>query len=223
MAEKRTGLTVPAGILQPTTQLDDPPSEEQGDPKGEAQPVSIAAKTARKNKVQAKSNSGKVEGRKLYLPEDLYFRLSTFAVRLPALRERREDIPQLIRYFAAQVAAQNGWKPAGFSVEAIAALGELPWPGNIRELRNAVERLLLMAEGEVTAETVALAFPQRPGAARGEIADATGPLTERIAAFERATIERALQQSRFNKSKAAKTLGLTRQQLYVRLRRYGLD
>ncbi len=157
--------------------------------------------------------------------EDLYHRVYVFPIVLPPLRERREDIPPLVRYFAAQVAAQNGWKPAEFTAEAIAALAEMPWPGNIRELRNAVERLLLLSDGEVTQETVALAFP-RAGAvrtpARGEMVQMSGPLTERILAFERATIEAELDRHQRNVTSAARALGLERSHLYKKCNQLGI-
>jgi hypothetical protein len=79
MAERKSGLTVPAGILQPTTPLDEPQAEEQGGAKDDGLEARGGPKNARKNKVQAKGSSGKVEGRKLYLPEDLYFRLRMLA------------------------------------------------------------------------------------------------------------------------------------------------
>jgi hypothetical protein len=80
MAERKSGLTVPAGILQPTTPLDElPPAEEQGTAKDDGQEARGGPRGARKNKVQVKGSSGKVEGRKLYLPEDLYFRLRMLA------------------------------------------------------------------------------------------------------------------------------------------------
>ena len=79
MAERKSGLTVPAGILQPTTPPDEPQAEEQGIAKDDGQDARGAQKNGRKNKVQAKGSSGKVEGRKLYLPEDLYFRLRMLA------------------------------------------------------------------------------------------------------------------------------------------------
>ena len=156
--------------------------------------------------------------------EDLYHRVYVFPIVLPPLRERREDIPPLVRYFAAQVAVQNGWKPAEFADEAITALAALAWPGNIRELRNAVERLLLLAEGEVTLETVALAFPQASSGARANgAARASGPLTERIAAFgERATIEEELDRQQRNITNAARALGLERSHLYKKCRQLGI-
>ncbi|MGB3629817.1 MAG: sigma-54 dependent transcriptional regulator, partial [Terracidiphilus sp.] len=95
---------------------------------------------------------------------DLYHRVVVFPVELPPLRERREDLPVLVEHFARQVSAQNGWKPAAFAPSAIEALKEYAWPGNIRELRNVVERLLLLAGDEVRAEDVRLALPARPQA-----------------------------------------------------------
>src|ERR1700730_1880474 len=90
---------------------------------------------------------------------DLYHRVVVFPVELPPLRQRCEDLPALVDHFARQVSAQNGWKPAPFAPSAIEALKEYPWPGNIRELRNVVERLLLLADGEIDREAVALALP----------------------------------------------------------------
>src|SRR6266403_3446993 len=91
--------------------------------------------------------------------QDLFHRVFVFPLRLPPLRERREDIPALVEHFAQQVSNANGWKPMRFTEDAIAGLQEYGWPGNIRELRNAVERLMLLAADEVTAETVELGLP----------------------------------------------------------------
>ncbi len=93
--------------------------------------------------------------------QDLFHRIYVFPILLPPLRERKEDIPVLVQHFAQQVCAQNNWKPVPFSPEAIKELQKLSWPGNIRELRNMVERLILLAtDGQVTEETVELAMPQ---------------------------------------------------------------
>ncbi len=89
-----------------------------------------------------------------------------FPITLPPLRQRAGDIPVLIEHFAAQVCAQNGWKPVPFTADAIQKLTSYSWPGNVRELRNMVERLLLLATGvAVDSATVDLALP-RPGARR---------------------------------------------------------
>src|ERR1700759_1801948 len=94
--------------------------------------------------------------------QDLFHRIFVFPVVLPPLRERQEDIPALAAHFAAQIVKQNNWKEITFSPEALHALQAHPWPGNIRELRNVVERLLLFAEGEtVTPATVQAALPSQ--------------------------------------------------------------
>src|SRR5262249_10640273 len=80
--------------------------------------------------------------------QDLFHRVYVFPVLLPPLRERPEDIPALVEYFAGQVAEQNGWKPHAFDAEAIQQLKCYQWPGNVRELRNVVERLMLLSESE---------------------------------------------------------------------------
>src|ERR1017187_5347527 len=119
--------------------------------------------------------------------QDLFHRVFVFPLRLPPLRERREDIPALVEHFAEQVAATNGWKPMHFSVDAMTALQGHSWPGNVRELRNAVERLMLLAtSNEVTAETVALALPASP--LPDSVSAVAGPLADRVRAFEKQTI-----------------------------------
>ncbi len=123
---------------------------------------------------------------------DLYHRVVVFPVELPPLRQRREDLPALVEHFVRQVSAQNGWKPAIFSAGAIASLQEYAWPGNIRELRNVVERLLLLAGDEVGIEDVRLALPASHASATSGSSElsldsaAAGPLAQRVLAFERA-------------------------------------
>ncbi len=86
--------------------------------------------------------------------EDLYHRLSVILVRVPSLDDRKEDIPELISYFAEQICAESGKSPVPFSDEAVALLQERSWPGNIRELRNVVERLLILGGNPVSAKDV---------------------------------------------------------------------
>src|SRR5262249_10957935 len=76
--------------------------------------------------------------------QDLFHRIYVFPLTLPPLRDRREDIPVLVEHFAAQVCAQNGWKPVPFSPEAMESLQAHTWPGNVRELRNMTERVMLL-------------------------------------------------------------------------------
>src|SRR6202040_956606 len=117
--------------------------------------------------------------------QDLFHRIYVFPLLLPPLRERRDDIPALVAHFAAQVSAQNGWKPVPFSHEAMAALQSHAWPGNVRELRNMVERLMLLAtDGEVDLATVEMALP-KGGSVAGSSTFSSGALAERVDAFER--------------------------------------
>jgi len=148
---------------------------------------------------------------------DLYHRVVVFPVELPPLRQRAEDLPALVEHFARQVSAQNGWKPVPFAEEAINALQQYAWPGNIRELRNVVERLLLLAAAAVDAEAVRLALPAAHSvrqAANASVPDATGPLAERVAAFERAEVIKELGRHNRHITQTAKALGLERSHLY---------
>jgi DNA-binding NtrC family response regulator len=139
-----------------------------------------------------------------------------FPIVLPTLRERQEDIPALVEHFARQVCAQNGWKPRRFAPEAIDALQQYAWPGNIRELRNVVERLLLLAEGEVHRDAVELALPNAKKVAGGAASSFSlrGPLSERVAGFERETVLAELERNHHHVTNTAKALGLERSHLY---------
>src|SRR5271170_3431351 len=117
--------------------------------------------------------------------QDLFHRIYVFPLVLPPLRERRDDIPALAEHFAAQVCAQNGWKPVPFTAEAMEALQSHPWPGNVRELRNMVERLMLLAtEGLVDLATIQIALPKTSsGVGPGPATLASGPLADRVQSF----------------------------------------
>jgi two-component system nitrogen regulation response regulator NtrX len=155
--------------------------------------------------------------------QDLFHRVFVFPLRLPPLRERREDIPALIEHFAQQVSAINGWKPMRFTADAMAALQEHSWPGNVRELRNAVERLMLLATSdEVTAETVALALPTSIASPDSASAGA-GPLSDRVRAFEKQTILAELKRHHHQISNTARALGLERSHLYKKAEQVGID
>ncbi len=151
--------------------------------------------------------------------QDLFHRVYVFPLALPPLRSRSDDIPALVEHFSRQVCAQNGWKPMRFASGAVTALQHYAWPGNIRELRNVVERLLLLAvTGEVDAATVELALPQSsvtPGAA--------GTLSERAAAFERETILAELKAHHHHITNTARALGLERSHLYKKCQQLGID
>jgi DNA-binding NtrC family response regulator len=161
---------------------------------------------------------------------DLYHRVVVFPVELPPLRRRPEDLPALVEHFARQVSTQNGWKPVPFADSAIDALKQYGWPGNIRELRNVVERLLLLADGTVDAAAVQLALPSThsghpPSQSKPIVpaSDSSGPLAERVLAFERAQVLGELDQHNRNITQTARALGLERSHLYKKCQQLGID
>jgi two-component system, NtrC family, nitrogen regulation response regulator NtrX len=146
---------------------------------------------------------------------------------LPPLRERREDIRVLAEHFARQLSEQNNWKRKQFSREAIESLEQYGWPGNVRELRNVVERVLLLTTGDtVDAAAVQRALPQVSaggvtGAGNGLMA--SGPLAQRVEAFERETLLAELKRNHNHMTNTAKALGLERSHLYKKCQQLGID
>jgi len=162
--------------------------------------------------------------------EDLYYRLQVFEIRLPPLRDRPEDILPLAEEFLGEIGRAFGRPPAGISREARERLLQYPWPGNVRELRNALERAAIVCEGGlINAEHLSLTGPRpappvdRPASDRSDASGARLRTAADLTAIERGMVEKALNEARHNKSDAARALGLSRKQLYVRLRRFGLD
>jgi DNA-binding NtrC family response regulator len=140
------------------------------------------------------------------------------------LRQRKEDIPTLIQHFGRQVCAQNGWKRVPFTPEAISALQAYTWPGNIRELRNVVERLLLLADEEIDSTTVELALPYRESARYVGLSDGTADtLAAKVQEFERATVLAELQRNHRHITNTARALGLERSHLYKKCQQLGID
>jgi two-component system nitrogen regulation response regulator NtrX len=138
------------------------------------------------------------------------------------LRERREDIPALVEHLAAQVCSQNNWKPVTFTPEAIQLLQQNAWPGNIRELRNAVERLMLLAtSNEIDEQTVRSVFAPGAEASGGNFG--SGNLASRVENFEREVILSELKRAGFHMTNAAKALGLERSHLYKKAEQLGID
>lgn len=171
--------------------------------------------------------------------EDLYYRLHVFPIHLPALRDRRSDILPLADTFLSEIGRNLGRPPGGISKDARVMLEAYHWPGNVRELRNILERAAILCEGGlITAEYLGLpvsasrasnaapsapASSPAPAASPRAVAPTAPQSADDLAGMEKAMIEGALQNARFNKSKAAKALGMTRHQLYIRLRRHGLE
>jgi transcriptional regulator with PAS, ATPase and Fis domain len=144
--------------------------------------------------------------------EDLLYRLQVFDILLPPLRERRSDIPLLAERFLVEVARTLQRRIPRLTNEALEALLAHDWPGNVRELRNVIERAVILADGDIDCRHLSLRAKIRVSAPSND-----------LSVVERGTIERIMRQTGWNKSKAARHLGLTRTQLYGRLRRYGLE
>jgi len=157
--------------------------------------------------------------------QDLFHRVYVFPIALPPLRERLDDIPALANHFAAQIIRQNGWKEVTFAPDAIPALQAHSWPGNIRELRNVVERVLLFAEGDVvTAETVRTALPSSTSAPVGSVqSPSAGTLALRVEGFERQMILDEIKRQNYHITNTAKALGLERSHLYKKCQQLGID
>src|SRR6202030_1675599 len=155
------------------------------------------------------------------LRADLYYRLNVFTIDLPPLRERLEDIPQLIQMFIEQYAARNHKDVIGADEECVKALQANPWPGNVRQLRNVIERAVITCEGR-TICTNDLPDPFR-------VADTTAasyikmPLGSSLEAVEKEMILRTIEFTGGNKTRAAATLGVSVKTLYNKLAQYGLD
>jgi two-component system nitrogen regulation response regulator NtrX len=150
--------------------------------------------------------------------EDLYYRLCVVPVRVPSLRERREDIRPLAEYFLAEFCARNNFRPKQIAHDVFETLENYGWPGNIRELRNAVERMAILTRGDLLeADAVPVEIRiARSAPARG------GNLREAKESAEREHILKALEESKWNVSSAARVLGMERTNLHKRIRALGL-
>jgi two-component system response regulator FlrC len=146
--------------------------------------------------------------------EDLYYRINVFDIRIPPLRERGQDIVLLANSFLEDVARTNGAPTTRLTSGAEAALLAYRWPGNVRELRNVIERASIVCEGPlIDTEHLSLVVPEE-----------VSPLgSTDLEVLERQAITQALRQVGGNKVRAATQLGISRTQLYTRLRKYGLQ
>jgi DNA-binding NtrC family response regulator len=153
--------------------------------------------------------------------EDLYYRLNVVPITVPPLRERREDIPLLVRHFIRRHNLHLTRRVAGLTPEALAVLTEYPWPGNVRELQNVIERLVGLVEGPTIGLSdlpLDLLLPdQRPGQRPPGYS-----LNEATEEFERQIALRVLERARWNVSEAARILGMQRSSLNMKLARWGV-
>jgi DNA-binding NtrC family response regulator len=146
--------------------------------------------------------------------EDLFYRLNVIAIRLPPLRERKEDIPLLVEKFLETLSAELGKPLEKVSQEALAALMAHPWPGNVRELRNVIERGAVVAQGEVVQLSDLALEPAFAAAANGD------PVS--LEELEKRHIGEVLAHAQGNVTRSARILGIDRVTLYSKIRRYQL-
>jgi two-component system, NtrC family, nitrogen regulation response regulator NtrX len=166
--------------------------------------------------------------------EDLFFRLNVIPIMVPPLRERREDIPALVQHFAKRISDEHNLKPKKFDPRAVEVLQRYRWRGNIRELRNAIERVMIMAPGDVIRaedlptelKSEAPASPTQPASpaapAGSEERAAPGTLREFKEAAERQFLVDKLRENSWNISKTAEALDTPRSNLYKKLEQYGI-
>ncbi|MCA1585485.1 MAG: sigma-54 dependent transcriptional regulator [Acidobacteria bacterium] len=155
------------------------------------------------------------------LREDLYFRVNTITVRLPALRDRRIDIPLLAQHFLEHFAAEHGRVLGGFHEASMRALVRYDWPGNVRELEHAVERAVIVSKGRHVALSDLPETLRKPPTRRGAIAPSI-PVGCTLEELERLAIRQTLELTNWNKRAAANILGIHRPTLYNKLRKYRL-
>jgi two-component system nitrogen regulation response regulator NtrX len=156
--------------------------------------------------------------------EDLYFRLSVVPISVPPLRERAEDVPSLVRHFTELFAKENNFRPRRFSPAAIEALQRHRWKGNIRELKNTVERLLIMAPGDVidVGDLRDVLRVEKPSGDADAGREKPGSLREFKEVAERAFLVEKLRENGWNISKTAEVIGTPRSNLYKKLEQYGI-
>ncbi|HEX9615717.1 MAG TPA: sigma-54 dependent transcriptional regulator [Bacteroidota bacterium] len=154
--------------------------------------------------------------------DDLYHRLKVIPVHVPPLRERREDIPLLVKAFVEDVCARNGIAKKNVSDDAMKKLQMRDWPGNIRELRNAIERMVILSPGS-EADVALLDPPSREGSSDfDDLLAKGGTFQEFKERAEAAFIKRLLDLHKWNISKTAEALDIQRSHLYTKMKRYGL-
>jgi two-component system response regulator AtoC len=151
---------------------------------------------------------------------DLFYRVNVVRIHLPALRERTEDVPELVRHFIDRFNRRLGLQVEHATPATMRALMEYPWPGNVRELENVIERAMVLTDGPQ------LGIEQLPGLTARPAAAPASPLDlsvkRRTEELERALISEALERTRGNRTRAAKLLDLSHRALLYKIREYGI-
>jgi len=161
------------------------------------------------------------EVRKNNFREDLYYRLNVFPIIVPPLRERREDLPALVSHFLKRVCEENNMRPLEIEPDALDLLYSYDYPGNIRELRNLMERLMILASGStITTQDASRVIPK---SATESEPRSQSLLYSRLEDTERDLILKTLEEHRWQISKVARILGLERSHLYKKMKHYGIS
>lgn len=155
--------------------------------------------------------------------DDLFYRINVIELKVPPLRERREDIPVLVEHVLGRLAGQLGTGPRHLTGEAMERLTSYHFPGNVRELENILERAVTLAEGDTISEQELGLPPGAPVASEQDPVDGNVPLDVYLSRLERDAIVRALEQTDYNKTAAARLLGLSFRSLRYRLKKLGLE
>jgi len=157
--------------------------------------------------------------------EDLYYRLNVINIRVPPLRERKEDIPYLVEFFLQKVADSHNGLKRSMTKRAMEKLYDYVWPGNIRELQNEIERLSVLAgeETKLMAEHLSPKIMEATEKGKVQGARLQGKLKDALEDLERDMIREGLRRTGWNKSKLAKELGISRAGLIMKVEKYGLD
>ena len=156
--------------------------------------------------------------------EDLFHRLNVVPIRLPSLREKMEDFPELVSHALQNLSRIHGKKPRQLDREAMEKLRARPWPGNVRELKNALERLVILSpEPAIRADDVDLYLPPPPVPLEIPASAGSGTLKDRMRELERLLIEKSLDAHKGNVTATARTLGLERSHLYKKMKELGVE
>ncbi len=182
-------------------------------------PVDVRVVLATNKDLEAAVKSGEFR-------EDLYYRIHVIAIEMPPLRERRADIAALAEHFLRRFATEHGKPGLQFTERALRALVAAPWPGNVRQLENLIERAVVLGDGQridVTDLPAAVAVGAPPPTGDADRDDGPIlPLKEALAGPERRILQRALAHCGGNREQAAKVLGINRSTLFHKLRKYGI-
>ncbi len=157
--------------------------------------------------------------------EDLYYRINVINIRVPPIRERKEDIPLLVEFFLDRAAQEKAQKKKIMTKRALEKIYDFPWPGNIRELQNEIERLVVLAgeEQKLTADMLSPRLLEYGEKNKVQGARVHGRLKDALEELEREMIKEGLRRTGWNKSKLAKELGISRAGLIMKVEKYGLD